>query len=68
MNKSKNVKIYMIVTGIICAIILVTFMILNHYIFHFDLLLSIGLCFVSILLWILLNYLGINIILKDYKG
>ena len=63
MNKSKKVKLYMIITGIICGVMLVTFMILNHYIFDLNLLISLGCCFVIILLWILLNYIGIKIIL-----
>lgn len=65
MNKSKKIKLFMIITGIIIGIILVTFMILNHYIFNFRFLLALLCCFIIIIIWVLVNYIGIKIILND---
>lgn len=65
MNKSKKIKLFMIITGIIIGTILVTFMILNHYIFRFKFLLTLICCFLIIIVWVLINYIGIKIILYD---
>ena len=67
MNKSKQIKLFMIITGIIIGIILVTFMILNHYLFKLDFLYSILCCFLIIIFWIFVNYIGIKLLLLNHN-
>ena len=64
MNKEKKIKISMITTGIITAICLITFMILNHYVLQLDFIYSLLCSFGIILLWILINYLFITLMIK----
>ena len=64
MNKEKKIKILMITTGIITAICLIAFMILNHYVLHLDFIYSLLCSFGIILVWILINYLFITLMIK----
>lgn len=68
MNRAKLVKTYMIVSGIVTGIILITLMILNFFLWDLDLLPIIGMCFATITLWIIANIIGIKIILNKYKN
>ena len=64
MNKEKKIKILMITSGIITAICLITFMILNHYVLQLDFTYSLLCSFGIILVWILINYLFIALMIK----
>jgi hypothetical protein len=64
MNKEKKIKILMITSGIITAVCLITFMILNHYVLHLDFLYSLLCSFSIILIWIFINYLVITLMIK----
>lgn len=64
MNKEKKIKILMITSGIITAVCLITFMILNHYVLHLAFLYSLLCSFGIILIWIFINYLVITLMIK----
>ena len=64
MNKEKKIKILMITSGIITAVCLITFMILNNYVLHLDFLYSLLCSFGIILIWIFINYLVITLMIK----
>ncbi len=68
MNKVKILKIFMIISGIVAGVTLISLMILNHYLWDLDLLSIIGICFATITLWIITNIIGIKIILNKYKN
>ena len=66
MNKTKKVKLFMIITGVIIGVILVLFMILNNYLFKLDFKWTLLCSFLIILFWIIINYIGIKILLRKY--
>lgn len=66
MNKTKKVKLFMIITGVIIGVILVLFMILNNYLFKLDFKWTLLYSFLIILFWIIINYIGIKILLRKY--
>ena len=68
MNKVKILKIFMIISGIVAGVMLISLMILNHYLWDLDLLPIIGICFATIAIWIITNIIGIKIILYKYKN
>ncbi len=64
MNKAKKIKIFMILVGVIAAMFVITFMILNHYIFDLKFVYVLGICLLILVLWIIINYIGIRIIIS----
>ena len=63
MNKAKLIKIFMIITGVTIGLLIITFMVLNKYIFDLDFIYVVGICILILILWIIINYIGIKIIM-----
>lgn len=63
MNKAKAIKIFMIIAGVIIGLLIIAFMVLNHYIFDLDFIYVVCICILILILWIIINYIGIKIIM-----
>ncbi|MBQ4570883.1 MAG: hypothetical protein IJB21_04250 [Bacilli bacterium] len=63
MNKAKAIKIFMVIVGVIIGLLIIAFMVLNHYIFDLDFIYVVGICILILILWIIINYVGIKIIM-----
>lgn len=63
MNKAKAIKIFMIIVGVIIGLLIIAFMVLNHYIFDLKFIYVVGICLSILILWVIINYIGIKIIM-----
>lgn len=63
----KNIKLLMIASGGLSAVILIILIIMSNYYWKLDLIWHLLMCFSVIMIWILINIIGIKIILRKHK-
>ncbi len=66
-NMSKQVKLLMIISGVLSGIGLIILMIISLNYWKLDLIWHLLMCFSVVAVWIIINIIGIKIILKKNK-
>lgn len=66
-KEAKNIKLLMIASGGLSAVILIILIIMSNYYWKLDLIWHLLMCFSVIMIWILINIIGIKIILRKHK-